>query len=294
MSFSFQRGTFSLSKSNESPRQQSSPDFSAKFVNTRNLNSLELILKAAQGNTVTKMSSGSGQQQAPSAAAPSSVKTDQQSSAASAMELQQALQLSMASQNQQAAAAHPSALFATNRLANPTNTQSRSAQLMTQLQAQQLLAGGQVNTNPAAAAAVFVPTTSAFASAPAVAQAPQAQGNNVIIDQLVASLQAQQQAQQQVQVQAALARAFGPGGGGGLSAAAAGFVAPQSTPLGNLGGMASISQPSAQDILSRLQLVQGNNGAAAASNADDLVKLQLNQMDQQNQQTGEYCCLLSI
>lgn len=299
MSFSFQRGTFSLSKSNESPRQQSTPDLSAKFVNTRNLNSLELILKAAEGNT-TKMSSGSGQQ-APSAAAPSSIKTDQQSSAASAMELQQALQLSMASQNQQAAAAHPSALFATNRLTNPTNTQS-SAQLMTQLQAQQLLAGGQVNANPvAAAAAVFAPTP-AFASAPAVAQAPQAQGNNVIIDQLVASLQAQQQAQQQAQVQAALARAFGPGGGGGLSAAA-GFAAPQSTPLGNLGGMASISQPSAQDILSRLQLVQGNNGAAAAvSNADDLVKLQLaqaqNQMDQQSQQTGElicyYCYLLPI
>lgn len=279
MSFSFQRGTFSLSKSNESPRQQSSPDLSAKFVNTRNLNSLELILKAAEGNT-TKMSSGSGQQ-APSAAAPSSIKTDQQSSAASAMELQQALQLSMASQNQQAAAAHPSALFATNRLTNPTNTQS-SAQLMTQLQAQ-LLAGGQVNANPAAAAAVFAPTPT-FASAPAVAQAPQAQANNVIIDQLVASLQAQQQAQQQVQVQAALARAFGPGGGGGLSAAA-GFAAPQSTPLGNLGGMASISQPSAQDILSRLQLVQGNNGAAAALNADDLVKLQLAQNQQQSQQT---------
>src|SRR5210317_1803074 len=133
MSFSFQRGTFSLSKSNESPRQQSSPDLSAKFVP----NSLGLILKAAEGNT-TKMSSGSGQQ-APSAAAPSSIKTDQQSSAASAMELQQALQLSMASQNQQAAAAaHPSALFATNRLTNPTNTQT-SAQFMTQLQAQQLL-----------------------------------------------------------------------------------------------------------------------------------------------------------
>jgi len=54
--------------------------------------------------------------------------------------------------------------------------------------------------------------------------------------------------------------------------------------------MTSISQPSAQDILSRLQLVQGNNGAAAASNAattDDLIKLQLaqNQMDQQSQQT---------
>ncbi len=294
MSFSFQRGTFSLSKSNESPRQQSSPDLSAKFVP----NSLGLILKAAEGNT-TKMSSGSGQQ-APSAAAPSSIKTDQQSSAASAMELQQALQLSMASQNQQAAAAHPSALFATNRLTNPTNTQT-SAQFMTQLQAQQLLAGGQVNANPAAAAAVFAPTPT-FASAPAVAQAPQAQGNNVVINQLVASLQAQQQAQQQVQVQAALARAFGPGGGGGLSAAA-GFAAPQSTPLGNLGGMTSISQPSAQDILSRLQLVQGNNGAAAASNAattDDLIKLQLaqNQMDQQSQQTGElnccYCCLLPI
>jgi HEAT repeat protein len=84
MSFPFQRGTFSLSKSNESPRQQSTPDLSAKFVNTRNLNSLGLILKSAEGNT-TKMSSGSGQQ-TPSAAAPSSIKADQQSSAASAME----------------------------------------------------------------------------------------------------------------------------------------------------------------------------------------------------------------
>ncbi len=141
----------------------------------------------------------------------------------------------------------------------------------------------------------------------ATAQSPSsAQGNNAnVINQLVASLQAQQQAQQHVQVQAAIARAFGPGGGGGLSAA--GF---NTTPMGNFSGMAnSISQPSARDILSRMQLVQafqqdnGNNAAAAASNGnanDELVKLQLeqnrqNQMVQQAQQSGKlFNCSLHL
>jgi len=218
---------------------------------------------------------GPGDQQ-PGATAPGSKLSDMDQQA---IELQQALQMSMASQNQQAA--HPSALFATNRPANssaqPTAAQA-TAQIVSQLQAQQLLAGaaagGQVNQH------VFAPQASIGGGA--AAQAPSGQGGNNnanVINQLVASLQAQQQAQQQVQVQAAIARAFGPGGGGGLSAA--GF---NNNPMVNLAGMASsISQPSARDILSRMQLVQAvqqdnsNNAAAAASNGnanDDLVKLQ--------------------
>jgi hypothetical protein len=188
-----------------------------------------------------------------------------------AAELQQALQLSMASQNNQAA--HPSALFATNRSPNssaPTAAQT-TAQIVTQLQAQQLLAagaGGQVNQQ------VFAPQAAIAAAAPALgatAPAPNAAGNAGVINQLVASLQAQQQAQQQVQVQAAIARAFGPGGGGGLSAT--GF---NNNPMVNLAGMtSSISQPSARDILSRMQLVQDNAAAAGNKNTnDDLVKLQ--------------------
>ena len=155
---------------------------------------------------------------------------------------------------------------------------------MTQLQAQQLLAagaGGQVNQQ------VFAPQAAIAAAAPslgATAPAPNAAGNAGVINHLVASLQAQQQAQQQVQVQAAIARAFGPGGGGGLSAA--GF---NNNPMVNLAGMtSSISQPSARDILSRMQLVQDNAAAAGNKNTnDDLVKLQ------QAQQSGElvYCVI---
>mmetsp|Transcript_15069 Transcript_15069/g.22717 ORF Transcript_15069/g.22717 Transcript_15069/m.22717 type:complete len:681 (-) Transcript_15069:92-2134(-) len=272
MSFTFNRGTFSLSNSNESPQQ--SPDLSSKFVNN-NVNSLGFLLQAATDNSANNAMGPGDHQSGASAPGSNPAGMDQQ-----AMELQQALQMSMASQNQQAA--HPSALFATNRPANasaPTAAQT-TAQIVTQLQAQQLLAGagGQVNQQ------VFA-TQAQIAAAPAMGatgqQAPSAQGNNNanVINQLVASLQAQQQAQQQVQVQAAIARAFGPGGGGGLSAA--GF---NNTPMGNLAGMAtSISQPSARDILSRMQLVQAvqqdnsNNAAAAASNGntnDDLVKLQ--------------------
>lgn len=271
MSFTFNRGTFSLSNSNESPQQ--SPDLSSKFVNN-NVNSLGFLLQAATDNSANNAMGPGDHQSGASAPGSNPAGMDQQ-----AMELQQALQMSMASQNQQAA--HPSALFATNRPANasaPTAAQT-TAQIVTQLQAQQLLAGagGQVNQQ------VFATQARATGQ-----QAPSAQGNNNanVINQLVASLQAQQQAQQQVQVQAAIARAFGPGGGGGLSAA--GF---NNTPMGNLAGMAtSISQPSARDILSRMQLVQavqqdnGNNAAAAASNGntnDDLVKLQ------QAQQSGE-------
>lgn len=258
MSFSFNRGTFSLSKSKESPRQQS-PDLSSKFVNkNNNLDSLGFLLQAATANN--KMGPGDNHSGAPAPGTNPDV-VDQQ-----AMDLQQALQMSMASQNQQAA--HPSALFATNRSVPapaPTAAQT-TAQLVSQLQAQQLLAGGQVGQQ------AFAPQ--APIAAGNQAQAPSAQGNNNanVINQLVASLQAQQQAQQQVQVQAAIARAFGPGGGGGLSAA--GF---NSAPMGmgNLAGMASsISQPSARDILSRMQLVQaaqqdgGNNGAVVGNNGN--------------------------
>ncbi len=277
MSFSHTgRGTFSLSNSNESPRQKS-PELSSKFVNNNSVNSLGFLLQAASNNNSNNAMGPTDQQQG---AKPSDM--DQQ-----AMELQQALQMSMASQNQQAA--HPSALFATNRPANssaPTAAAAQAqatAQIVTQLQAQQLLAGatgGQVNQQ------VFAPQAASIAGAAAVAsQAPSAPGNNNanVINQLVASLQAQQQAQQQVQVQAAIARAFGPGGGGGLSAA--GF---NNNPMVNLAGMASsISQPSARDILSRMQLVQAvqqdnSNNAASNGNAnDDLVKLQ------QAQQSGE-------
>ena len=250
---------------------------SSKFVNN-NVNSLGFLLQAATDNSANNAMGPGDHQSGASAPGSNPAGMDQQ-----AMELQQALQMSMASQNQQAA--HPSALFATNRPANASAP--TAAQIVTQLQAQQLLAGagGQVNQQ------VFA-SQAQIAAAPAMGatgqQAPSAQGNNNanVINQLVASLQAQQQAQQQVQVQAAIARAFGPGGGGGLSAA--GF---NNTPMGNLAGMAtSISQPSARDILSRMQLVQAvqqdnsNNAAAAASNGntnDDLVKLQ------QAQQSGE-------
>eukprot|EP00573_Skeletonema_grethae_P010462 CAMPEP_0201697938 /NCGR_PEP_ID=MMETSP0578-20130828/15592_1 /ASSEMBLY_ACC=CAM_ASM_000663 /TAXON_ID=267565 /ORGANISM="Skeletonema grethea, Strain CCMP 1804" /LENGTH=680 /DNA_ID=CAMNT_0048184305 /DNA_START=106 /DNA_END=2148 /DNA_ORIENTATION=- len=266
MSFSHNRGTFSLSNSNESPRQKS-PDLSSKFVNNNSVNSLGFLLQAASNNNNNAMGPGDQQQ---GAQKPSDMDHQQ------AMELQQALQMSMATQNQQSA--HPSALFATNRPANssaPTAAAQATAQIVTQLQAQQLLAGagGQVNQQ------VFAPQASMGAAA--ASQAPSAPGNNNanVINQLVASLQAQQQAQQQVQVQAAIARAFGPGGGGGLSAA--GF---NNNPMVNLAGMASsISQPSARDILSRMQLVQAvqqdnsNNAAAAAGNGnanDDLVNLQ--------------------
>ena len=271
MSFTFNRGTFSLTNSSESPQQ--SPDLSSKFVNN-NVNSLGFLLQAATDNSANNAMGPGDHQSGASAPGSNPAGMDQQ-----AMELQQALQMSMASQNQQAA--HPSALFATNRPANasaPTAAQT-TAQIVTQLQAQQLLAGagGQVNQQ------VFA-SQAQIAAAPAMATGQQNNNANVI-NQLVASLQAQQQAQQQVQVQAAIARAFGPGGGGGLSAA--GF---NNTPMGNLAGMAtSISQPSARDILSRMQLVQAvqqdnSNAAAAASNGntnDDLVKLQ------QAQQSGE-------
>ena len=246
---------------------------SSKFVNN-NVNSLGFLLQAATDNSANNAMGPGDHQSGASAPGSNPAGMDQQ-----AMELQQALQMSMASQNQQAA--HPSALFATNLPANasaPTAAQT-TAQIVTQLQAQQLLAGagGQVNQQ------VFA-SQAQIAAAPAMATGQQNNNANVI-NQLVASLQAQQQAQQQVQVQAAIARAFGPGGGGGLSAA--GF---NNTPMGNLAGMAtSISQPSARDILSRMQLVQAvqqdnSNAAAAASNGntnDDLVKLQ------QAQQSGE-------
>ncbi len=262
MTFSLNRGTFSLSNSNESPRQKS-PTLSSKF--NKNVNPLGALLQAASDNTMASDNQGVN--------APG-ITTDTQQAA----ELQQALQLSMASQNNQAA--HPSALFATNRSPNssaPTAAQT-TAQIVTQLQAQQLLAagaGGQVNQQ------VFAPQAAIAAAAPslgATAPAPNAAGNAGVINQLVASLQAQQQAQQQVQVQAAIARAFGPGGGGGLSAA--GF---NNNPMVNLAGMtSSISQPSARDILSRMQLVQDNAAAASNKNTnDDLVKLQ------QAQQSGE-------
>lgn len=286
MSFSHNRGTFSLSNSNEAPRQQS-PDF--KFVNNNNnnFNSLGFLLQTATDNKNSNNAMGPGDNKE-GAPGTKTAGMDQQ-----AMELQQALQMSMASQNQQAA--HPSALFATNRSASsvsaPTAAQT-TAQLMTQLQAQ--LAGGQQVNQQAFAQHAQAPMAAAPMGA-TQGQAPSsAQGNNAnMINQLVSSLQAQQQAQQQLQIQAAIARAFGPGGGG-LSAA--GF---NTTPMGNLAGMAtSISQPSARDILSRMQLIQdlqqdnANNGAAAASNGnanDELIKLQLeqNQMAQQAQQSGE-------
>ncbi|KAL7499730.1 hypothetical protein ACHAWT_007374 [Skeletonema menzelii] len=270
MSFSHNRGTFSLSNSNESPRQKS-PSLSSKF--NKNVNSLGFLLQAATNND-TGIAMGPGDHQ-PGATAPGAKPADMDQQA---MELQQALQMSMASQNHQAA--HPSALFATNRSANSSApTAAQTAQIVSQLQAQQFLAGaggGQVNQQ------VFAPQAS-IAAAPALgatAQASNGQGNNnaSVINQLVASLQAQQQAQQQVQVQAAIARAFGPGGGG---LPATGF---NNNPMVNFASMASsISQPSARDILSRMQLVQavqqdnGNNAAAAANNGntnDDLVKLQ--------------------
>lgn len=287
MSFSHNRGTFSLSNSNEAPRQQS-PDF--KFVNNNNnnFNSLGFLLQAATDNKNSNNAMGPGDNKE-GAPGTKTAGMDQQ-----AMELQQALQMSMASQNQQAA--HPSALFATNRSASsvsaPTAAQT-TAQLMTQLQAQ--LAGGQQVNQQAFAQHAQAPMAAAPMGA-TQGQAPSsAQGNNAnMINQLVSSLQAQQQAQQQLQIQAAIARAFGPGGGG-LSAA--GF---NTTPMGNLAGMAtSISQPSARDILSRMQLIQdlqqdnANNGAAAASNGntnDELIKLQLeqNQMAQQAQQSVSF------
>lgn len=272
MSAPFNRGTFSLSNSKESPCQKS-PELSTKFVKNNNFN-LSLLLEAASNNNNTKTMLPGEQ----SASAAPDIKAD-----SAAMELQQAIQLSLAaSQNQQAA--HPSALFATNR--TPAASAPLPAQLMTQLQAQQFLNGGQVNANHAAA--LFAPPS--LASAPAQAQASSAQGNNVI-NQLVASLQAQQQAQQQAQVQAAIARAFGPGGGGGLSTA--GFAAPHNTPIG-MGGVTSFSQPSARDILSRMQLVQDSTGSttSATNSVNELIKLHLeqnrqNQMFQQAQQSGE-------
>eukprot|EP00577_Skeletonema_sp_RCC1716_P025793 CAMPEP_0113399606 /NCGR_PEP_ID=MMETSP0013_2-20120614/15640_1 /TAXON_ID=2843 ORGANISM="Skeletonema costatum, Strain 1716" /NCGR_SAMPLE_ID=MMETSP0013_2 /ASSEMBLY_ACC=CAM_ASM_000158 /LENGTH=160 /DNA_ID=CAMNT_0000284541 /DNA_START=8 /DNA_END=487 /DNA_ORIENTATION=- /assembly_acc=CAM_ASM_000158 len=154
MSFTFNRGTFSLSNSTESPQQ--SPDLSSKFVN--NNNSLGFLLQAATDNSANNAMGPGDHQSGASAPGSNPAGMDQQ-----AMELQQALQMSMASQNQQAA--HPSALFATNRPANasaPTAAQT-TAQIVTQLQAQQLLAGagGQVNQQ------VFA-TQAQIAAAPAM------------------------------------------------------------------------------------------------------------------------------